>query len=165
MMTERDVFLATHQREYQTTRRVIAAFPANELSYRPHEKSRSAGELASTLARQERIFVQAANGVFDPSIFAAAPPSTLAEIVAALDANQTQVEQAIGAAREADLNQPMNFAGHQMRRMDVMWANLYDLIHHRGQFSVYVRMAGGKVPSIYGPSADDPGHSVASATV
>ena len=29
-----------------------------------------------------------------------------------------------------------------------------DQIHHRGQFSIYLRMAGGKVPSIYGPSAD-----------
>jgi uncharacterized damage-inducible protein DinB len=33
---------------------------------------------------------------------------------------------------------------------------LHDQIHHRGQLSVYVRMAGGKVPSIYGPSADEP---------
>ena len=33
---------------------------------------------------------------------------------------------------------------------------LHDQIHHRGQLSIYVRMAGGKVPSIYGPSADEP---------
>jgi len=37
-----------------------------------------------------------------------------------------------------------------------MWFMLLDSIHHRGQLSVYVRMAGGKVPSIYGPSADEP---------
>ncbi len=36
------------------------------------------------------------------------------------------------------------------------WFILCDQIHHRGQLSVYVRMAGGKVPSIYGPSADEP---------
>jgi uncharacterized damage-inducible protein DinB len=42
-----------------------------------------------------------------------------------------------------------------LRRMDVLWYLLNDLIHHRGQFSVYLRMAGGKVPSIYGPSADE----------
>ena len=39
---------------------------------------------------------------------------------------------------------------------DVLWGILMDSIHHRGQFSVYLRMAGGKVPSIYGPSADEP---------
>jgi uncharacterized damage-inducible protein DinB len=39
---------------------------------------------------------------------------------------------------------------------EVLWLMLMDSIHHRGQLSVYVRMAGGKVPSIYGPSADKP---------
>jgi uncharacterized damage-inducible protein DinB len=39
---------------------------------------------------------------------------------------------------------------------EVLWLMLMDSIHHRGQLSVYVRMAGGKVPSIYGPSADEP---------
>ena len=43
-----------------------------------------------------------------------------------------------------------------VRRMDVLWSLLHDEIHHRGQFSIYLRMAGGKVPSIYGPSADEP---------
>jgi len=42
-----------------------------------------------------------------------------------------------------------------LRRLDVLWFLLNDQIHHRGQFSVYLRMAGGKVPSIYGPSADE----------
>jgi uncharacterized damage-inducible protein DinB len=37
-----------------------------------------------------------------------------------------------------------------------LWFILHDQIHHRGQFSVYLRIAGGKVPSIYGPSADEP---------
>jgi uncharacterized damage-inducible protein DinB len=40
--------------------------------------------------------------------------------------------------------------------MDVLWYLLNDQIHHRGQFSVYLRMAGAKVPSIYGPSKDEP---------
>jgi uncharacterized damage-inducible protein DinB len=41
-------------------------------------------------------------------------------------------------------------------KMQVLWMILMDQIHHRGQFSVYLRMVGGKVPSIYGPSADEP---------
>ena len=43
-----------------------------------------------------------------------------------------------------------------LRRLDFLWMMLNDMIHHRGQFSVYLRMAGGKVPSIYGPSKDEP---------
>jgi uncharacterized damage-inducible protein DinB len=44
----------------------------------------------------------------------------------------------------------------EFRAMDVVWMALMDQVHHRGQFSVYLRLAGGKVPSIYGPSADEP---------
>ena len=41
-------------------------------------------------------------------------------------------------------------------KIDFLWFLLHDQIHHRGQFSVYLRMADGKVPSIYGPTADEP---------
>jgi uncharacterized damage-inducible protein DinB len=62
---------------------------------------------------------------------------------------------------EADYNSMIKFpvGPKQMgdfRKADVLWMMMMDAIHHRGQFSVYVRMAGGKVPSIYGPSADEP---------
>jgi uncharacterized damage-inducible protein DinB len=40
---------------------------------------------------------------------------------------------------------------------DMLWGFLFDGIHHRGQLSTYLRPMGAKVPSIYGPSADDPG--------
>lgn len=40
---------------------------------------------------------------------------------------------------------------------ELLWLFLFDAIHHRGQLSTYIRPMGGKVPSIYGPSADDPG--------
>jgi uncharacterized damage-inducible protein DinB len=43
-----------------------------------------------------------------------------------------------------------------IRRIDFLWFLLSDEIHHRGQFSIYLRMADGKVPSIYGPSGDEP---------
>ena len=44
----------------------------------------------------------------------------------------------------------------ELRRIDVLWQQLLDQVHHRGQFSVYLRLAGAKVPSIYGPTADEP---------
>lgn len=40
---------------------------------------------------------------------------------------------------------------------DMLFGFLFDAIHHRGQLSTYLRPMGAKVPSIYGPSADDPG--------
>jgi uncharacterized damage-inducible protein DinB len=38
----------------------------------------------------------------------------------------------------------------------LLWIALFDAVHHRGQLSTYIRPMGGKVPSIYGPSADAP---------
>ena len=38
----------------------------------------------------------------------------------------------------------------------LLWLALFDAVHHRGQLSTYIRPMGGKVPSIYGPSADTP---------
>ncbi len=40
---------------------------------------------------------------------------------------------------------------------DLFWMALFDAVHHRGQLGVYLPPLGGKVPSIYGPSGDDPG--------
>ncbi len=48
-------------------------------------------------------------------------------------------------------------ATYELPLGEMLWAVVFDAIHHRGQLSVYVRLAGGKVPAIYGPSADDPG--------
>jgi uncharacterized damage-inducible protein DinB len=44
----------------------------------------------------------------------------------------------------------------EMSRAQIAWFLLHDQIHHRGQLTVYLRLAGGKVPSIYGPSGDEP---------
>jgi uncharacterized damage-inducible protein DinB len=40
---------------------------------------------------------------------------------------------------------------------DMLFGFFFDAVHHRGQLSSYLRPMGAKVPSIYGPSADDPG--------
>ena len=57
--------------------------------------------------------------------------------------------------KEVFLNR-LNQETQTVRRADILWLTLHDMIHHRGQFSIYLRMAGGKVPSIYGPSGDEP---------
>jgi uncharacterized damage-inducible protein DinB len=62
---------------------------------------------------------------------------------------------------EVELNKTMKFMTGpkqtgDMRKADILWTGLMDTIHHRGQLSVYLRIAGAKVPSIYGPSLDEP---------
>jgi uncharacterized damage-inducible protein DinB len=153
-MTEKDYFTGTHGRECSTTYNLLKAFPADQLDLRPSPKSRSARELAFTLANQELFFKQAVDGAIDFSLFANQPPATMDEIIGVLGKNHKAVEEALGNATIEDLNKMINFGGHDMRRLDALWANQFDIVHHRGQFSVYLRLAGGTMPSIYGPTAD-----------
>jgi uncharacterized damage-inducible protein DinB len=153
-MTEKETFISVHNRECQTTVNLLKSYPADQLELRPALKSRTARELAFVLANQERFFQQAADGKMDLSLFANQPPQTLDEIIAVLGKNHKAVDEALAKASDEDLNQLINFGGHDMRRLDALWANQFDLVHHRGQFSVYIRLAGAKVPSIYGPTAD-----------
>jgi uncharacterized damage-inducible protein DinB len=53
-----------------------------------------------------------------------------------------------------DFKTIVDFYGRPMSLGDALWLELLDHIHHRGQSSVYLRVAGAKVPSIYGPTAD-----------
>ena len=156
-MTEKDIFSRGHQRESATTLNLLKALPVDKGELKPHAKSRTARELAFVLANQELFYKQAAAGIGDFALLANPVPATMAEVIAAFEANSAAVDAALAASSDADLNQIMNFAGHDMRRIDAMWANMFDLVHHRGQFSVYVRMSGAAVPSIYGPTADFPG--------
>lgn len=67
----------------------------------------------------------------------------------------------IRSTPDADLEQKVKFfVGPKTlgdwTRISFLWFLLHDQIHHRGQLSIYLRMAGAKVPSIYGPSGDEP---------
>jgi uncharacterized damage-inducible protein DinB len=153
-MTEKDYFISTHDRECKTTHNLLNSLPEGKLDLRPSPKSRTARELAFVLANQELFFKQAAEGNIDFSLFANQPPATIAEIVRVLEKNHKTVDEALQKSSMDDLNKTINFGGQNMRRLDALWANQFDIVHHRGQFSVYLRLAGATVPSIYGPTAD-----------
>jgi uncharacterized damage-inducible protein DinB len=153
-MTEKDHFASTHDRECKTTYNLLKSFPEDKLDTRPNPKSRTARELAFVLANQELFFKQAVDGQIDFSLLANQPPATMAEIIQVLEKNHKAVDKALSTASMEDLGKVVNFAGNDMRRMDALWANQFDIVHHRGQFSVYLRIADAKVPSIYGPTAD-----------
>ena len=76
-------------------------------------------------------------------------------MLAMLDQIHNEVQRMIVEAGD-ELNRVIDFYGYKIRAIDALMAELHDQIHHRGQFSVYLRLAGAKVPSIYGPTADEP---------
>lgn len=159
-MTEKDKFLALHEAELAITRRVFAALPQGQLSLQSSPAGRTMGALARHLILHEAWMVDAANGVFNPGPDPE-EPSSIAGLQSGLEQAGASVAAALSDIDITLLNSQMNFGGHPMRRLDVLWAWLFGVVHHRGQLSVYLRLADAKVPSIYGPSADAaPGESV-----
>ena len=155
-MDPKEMFLQTKEHEYQTTIKVLKAFPKDKLDFKPHEKSNSAGKLAFNFAMEEKVNVDALKGQIDFSVYQAPVPATMEEIIAELEKSHKASMEAIKNASDEQLSQLVDFAGMKMPAMNVFWMMMLDSVHHRGQFSVYIRLAGGLVPSIYGPSADEP---------
>ena len=158
--TEKDQFLQTFERECAITTRQLKAFPSANGDFRPHEKSRTAKELAWTFVGEQGVAGMALKGKIDFSQPSPPPPPTYNDAVVAFEKACRDTRTLVTNATDAQLQKTVQFPTGpgkmgDFRAMDVLWTTLMDQVHHRGQLSVYVRMAGGKVPSIYGPTADE----------
>jgi uncharacterized damage-inducible protein DinB len=160
-MSEKQKFQEAWDKESATTLKVLRAFPEDKSDLRPHPSSRSAKDLAWAFVFDGVAGSQAVQGEMK------FPPPNMPEKPSSWKAMISEVEKALQVMSDrvrkvddAQLNTTVKFVTgpkqmSDLRRMDVLWFLLNDTIHHRGQFSVYLRMAGGKVPAIYGPSADE----------
>ena len=156
--------LAAMEREHATTVRVLRAYPADRLDLQPHPKSKTARDLAWLFVQEQGLVEKALTTGFDWSTPPSAPPpvpDTLDEIVAAFDGAHARVVGIVRGMGEDELQQTVQFfvapkTLGDIPKLDFLWFLLHDQIHHRGQFSVYLRMADARVPSIYGPTADEP---------
>jgi uncharacterized damage-inducible protein DinB len=148
------------QHEWMTTAKVIEAIPEGNKDWKPEAKSRSAWELAVHLAGSDIWFLDSIlNGAFkgdsegETKLKGAAPtpaklanwykhtfPAKLEQVLAMPDHKFTEVIEFFGMKNPAIVY--LNFA-------------LVHGVHHRGQLCGYLRPMGGKVPSIYGGSADE----------
>ena len=155
-MTEKERFLGLFEWEAETTTRVLKAYPPDKLDLRPHEKSRSAKELMQTFIAEGVAMIQICDGAIDWTKVVGPDLATAEELIVAFEGMMTQVIDKIKATPGEDLEKPMDWIGRQAPRLEALMSMLFDQVHHRGQMSVYIRLADGKVPSIYGPSADEP---------
>jgi uncharacterized damage-inducible protein DinB len=149
--------LAAIKKEHGTTSSVIAAIPANGGDYRPEPAARTALEIAwHIVASEHRFFSAVAKGIFD---FTANPkPDSLktgADIAKYYDELLPKDHAALTELNGEHLVKKMDFRGmDEMPAVAFLDLGLRHSIHHRGQLSVYLRPAGGKVPAIYGESYD-----------
>jgi uncharacterized damage-inducible protein DinB len=154
-------FLKTLQKEHQTTLKVLRALPPEQSEFRPHPRSQSARELAFTFVMEQVLITKALTDTLVLGSGFPKPPEDIREIIGQFEKDQAALVDLIRRTPEPRFYTTVKFptGPGQMgdwTKMDFAFFILCDQIHHRGQYSVYVRMAGGKVPSIYGPSGDEP---------
>jgi uncharacterized damage-inducible protein DinB len=152
------------QYEAATTRRMLERVPEAALAWRPHEKSRTLGETAAHIAHLPGIFITPIDrDGFDRNDYQPAlETSTVEGILQTFDQNisdglealKTQTGERMLGAWRYTYGERVIF---ELPRVAVVRAMaLNHLIHHRGQLSVYLRLLDVPLPSVYGPTADEP---------
>jgi len=160
MKTAREVFGESFRAERPKFLRVLEAVPAKEAGYKPHPKSGSAADIVWTIASE---WGDACELIDHGRVeFAARPAPDLKASLAAFEKNAAGIEKRLDGLddRAWEKNAQFYMDGKVVWEGplgDMLMGFLFDAIHHRGQLSTYLRPMGSKVPSIYGPSADDPG--------
>ncbi len=160
-MDEKALYLKFWEKEAPVTRKVISRIPQEKSDYKPEPRSRNAREIAWLMVLEEKILVEGLEkGRIDwPE--AMATPATVKEILDTYDRQHEDLTKRLHQlAQEAWAKRfPFMYAGNEVYQatgINFGWDFLFDLIHHRGQLSTYLRPMGSTVPAIYGPSADEP---------
>jgi hypothetical protein len=156
----REYYLDCYGAEKPKFIRVMAAVPPDQAGYRPHPRSSSAADILWLLACELHDACELVDRGEVGVVVSPAP--SVEESIAAYERNAKEFEKRITKVDDArwDDKARMLVDGHVVWETslgDMLFGFLFDAVHHRGQLSSYLRPMGAKVPSIYGPSADDPG--------
>lgn len=158
-----DPLLAELEQEAAATRRVLERVPQAHLSWRPHPKSMSLGQLALHVAMVPGNIAQIAalDVLPTPPTFGHPEAATSAELVPTLAASIAQARALLGGLDDAAMGQTwrMLSGGRELMAMPrsalLRALMLNHWYHHRGQLLVYLRLLNVPVPSVYGPTADE----------
>ncbi len=162
-----EAFLAELDQETPKTRKMLERVPEAKLDWKPHDKSMPLGRLATHLAElpgwAETILVQDEIDLAPPG----APPyqpvvlESVSEMVKLFDTNVEKLRGLLCSTSDADFMKPwtLKMGGQALftaPRVGVARDMLFNHVyHHRGQLSVFLRLADVPVPQTYGPTADE----------
>lgn len=159
-------FLAELESEAAKSRRVLEQVPSDRRDFKPHERSMNFGYLAELVATIPSWINMAITmdeldiAPKDGPKHKPQPLNTSAELVAGLDKAVAQAREALQKTTDEHLATKWKLlaAGQlamEQPRYEVIRDTFLHASHHRGQMTVYLRLLGAKVPSVYGPTADD----------
>ena len=158
-----DGLLAELEQEAATTRRVLERIPQAHLTWKPHPKSMSLGQLALHVATVPGNVAEiaAVETVPTPPAFIQPEAASSAELVPALTESVAKAKRALGGFDDAKMGAMWRLqnGGQDVMAMPrvafVRAIMLNHWYHHRGQLLVYLRLLNLPVPSVYGPTADE----------
>jgi len=156
--------LAEFEEQAPITRRYVERLPGDKLTWRPHVKSMTAGQLAFHLASVPGGIIRLVqpNPAEVHNLPTFPQPASVRDCLKTLEESIAAVRQILPTFDDAAMHEiwRLSVAGNQVVAQprgrfvrDVMLSHWYQ---HRGQFSVYLRMLGVPVPASWGPSSDEP---------
>ena len=153
-MEEKALFTDFWTKESQTTAKVISRIPEGS-DYRPDPKSRTAQEIAWQIVCEEKMIIEA----LETGKVEWAPPAmpaTMKEVHAVFERQSADITRRWKDLPASRWSGELDFFGKKRPASPMAWSFLFDIVHHRGQITTYLRPMGAKVPQIYGPSGDEP---------
>lgn len=161
-----ELLLAELNRETEKSRRTLEQVPEDQYDWKPHERSMQFGYLIAMVATiPSWVAMQVTRPDLD--IAPADGPkvqmekmTTSAQLLAQLDKTSAEARAALLGTTDEHLktNWQLKVRGNvvmEAPRYEMIQDSINHWVHHRGQATVYLRLMGAKVPSIYGPSADE----------
>jgi uncharacterized damage-inducible protein DinB len=161
-----DLFSAQIEREDPISRRVLERVPEGRPDWKPHEKSMALGYLSYLVATMpswvHMAITQDELDLAPPGGSGWKTPSALTtrELLKTHEESVAKALAALRGTNDAHLMTPWRLlvaakVVQESPRHMVIEDTFTHMAHHRGQLTVYIRLNGGAVPSVYGPSADD----------
>jgi uncharacterized damage-inducible protein DinB len=157
-----DSIVMEFEQEAHTTKRVLERVPEDKLSWKPHAKSYSLGQLALHIASVPgNVAALAALDTVEAPTFFQAEAKNRQELLETFSKNVASAKETVGKMDDARLTSIWTLTKNGETLMAIPRIGflrsvlLNHVYHHRGQLSVYLRMLDVPVPSIYGPSADE----------
>jgi uncharacterized damage-inducible protein DinB len=157
-----NALIAELERETATTRRVLSRVPKDRLTWKPHAKSMSLGQLAWHIATLQWGVAQLLGELeCDMPTFEQREAAPDDDLLATLDKSTAFAVSQLSSWQDAGLRDvwTMRRGGQtvmQMPRREMVRTVMFNhWYHHRGQLTVYLRLLDVPVPSVYGPSADE----------
>jgi uncharacterized damage-inducible protein DinB len=153
-MDEKSLFTDFWNRESKTTRNVLSRIPEKS-DYRPDPKSRTAQEIAWQIVCEEKMIIEALES--GKAEWAPPPmPATMKQVISEYETQSARIAQRWKELPAERWGGTLEFFGGERPASPMAWSFLFDIVHHRGQITTYLRPMGSKVPQIYGPSGDEP---------